>query len=131
MVRRAGRLALLALAVPCVCGADPAQDTAVACRADALLGEISARVDEEPGTHDIGAPPAGEADLYKRFISSQDGPNCTFQLSCSAYAKQALKKKGFLAGSLLAADRLLRCHGLGPAQYPVDSTSGRFVDPVP
>jgi putative component of membrane protein insertase Oxa1/YidC/SpoIIIJ protein YidD len=96
-----------------------------------VVQALSQRIASEEVGHDFGKIPPPNADLYKLYISSQDGPHCTFSLTCSSYAKQALRKKGLVKGFLLAADRLLRCHGLGSAQYPVDSVSGKLLDPVP
>jgi len=48
-------------------------------------------------------------------------PICRFQPSCSEYARQAILKHGALAGSWMAARRLLRCHPWHPGGYdPVE-----------
>ncbi len=51
------------------------------------------------------------------------GPNCgcRFAPSCSHYAVEALARHGLLAGTALAARRLLRCHPFHPGG----------IDPVP
>lgn len=41
-------------------------------------------------------------------------PICRFRPSCSEYARQALLKYGALRGSLLAVQRLGRCHPWHP-----------------
>jgi hypothetical protein len=48
-------------------------------------------------------------------------PSCRFQPSCSAYAIEAVRRHGGLAGGWLAVRRLLRCHPWG----------GHGHDPVP
>ena len=59
--------------------------------------------------------------FYQKFISPLFPPVCRFTPSCSAYAIEALRKRGFLMGSLLTIWRLLRCHPFCAGGY----------DPVP
>lgn len=123
--------ALLLLAAAGVRAQSSVPDSAGAAASARIVAELAIRVEGQAAAHEIGPAPRPDADLYKRYISSQDGPHCTFHLSCSAYAKQAIREKGLFTGILLAADRLLRCHGLGAAQYPSDPVSGKLLDPVP
>ena len=58
---------------------------------------------------------------YQRVLSPILPRCCRFQPTCSAYAVEAIEKKGFVRGSLKAAWRILRC---GP-------WSGGGVDEVP
>ena len=46
---------------------------------------------------------------------------CRFHPTCSRYASEAVRTRGALVGTLLAARRLLRCHPLHPGG----------LDPVP
>ena len=46
--------------------------------------------------------------FYQEYISSQDGSHCTFYPSCSAYARQSIRKKGLFIGLLSTFDRLTR-----------------------
>lgn len=48
--------------------------------------------------------------VYRAVISPLYGDVCRYYPTCSAYALQAVQKHGLLAGSVLAARRLLRCH---------------------
>jgi putative component of membrane protein insertase Oxa1/YidC/SpoIIIJ protein YidD len=48
--------------------------------------------------------------FYKKYISSQDHGNCIYEPSCSVYAKNAIKKYGFLKGMIISSDRLSRCN---------------------
>jgi putative membrane protein insertion efficiency factor len=49
------------------------------------------------------------------------GPSCRFYPTCSAYAIEALQKKGALKGSWLTIKRLLKCHPFHPGGYdPVE-----------
>jgi len=47
---------------------------------------------------------------YRFFLSPWLGSACRFEPTCSLYALDALQRHGALAGSYLAAGRLLRCH---------------------
>lgn len=47
---------------------------------------------------------------YRLLLSPWLGSACRFEPSCSAYALGALERHGALAGSVLAAGRLARCH---------------------
>lgn len=49
------------------------------------------------------------------------GPCCRFHPSCSHYSLEALKRHGFLYGSYLTLQRLVRCHPWHPGGH----------DPVP
>lgn len=58
---------------------------------------------------------------YRLIISPMLGPNCRYYPSCSCYAEEAIDRHGAVAGSLLAARRILRCHPWSAGGY----------DPVP
>lgn len=49
--------------------------------------------------------------FYQKYISSQDGSVCTFYPSCSAFSRMVIKKRGFIWGICLTADRICRCNG--------------------
>lgn len=49
---------------------------------------------------------------YRLLLSPWLGSACRFEPTCSRYALQALDRHGALAGSYLAARRILRCHPL-------------------
>ena len=59
--------------------------------------------------------------LYRRFISPLKPPCCRFTPTCSAYAVEALEKRGCLVGTLLFVGRILRCNPFFKGGY----------DPVP
>ncbi len=69
--------------------------------------------------------------FYQLVISSQDQPSCMFTPTCSEYAKLAIEKYGLVAGTIMAADRLLRCNGTGRRHYRPDKKTGRLADPLP
>ena len=59
--------------------------------------------------------------LYQWGISPLLPPSCRYTPTCSEYTKQAIKKYGFLQGSLMGWRRLRKCH----------PTGGSGHDPVP
>lgn len=59
--------------------------------------------------------------FYQKHISPYRAPCCRFYPTCSAYAAEAIEKRGVLVGSVLAAWRLLRCNPFCKGGY----------DPVP
>ena len=59
--------------------------------------------------------------LYRKFISPIKPPSCRFRPTCSAYAIEAFSKRGFFAGFILNAYRILRCNPFSRGGY----------DPVP
>ncbi|MCH2547512.1 MAG: membrane protein insertion efficiency factor YidD [Alphaproteobacteria bacterium] len=59
--------------------------------------------------------------VYQLAISPWLPANCRFQPTCSQYAIDAFKEHGAVAGTLLTAKRLGRCHPWG----------GSGFDPVP
>jgi len=63
--------------------------------------------------------------LYRYTISPLLGPVCRYQPTCSAYALEALEKRGPVVGLWLVARRLARCH---PIKW---LGGGEGFDPVP
>ena len=66
--------------------------------------------------------------FYQRFISPLFPPCCRFTPSCSAYAIEALRKRGFWVGCVLTVWRLLRCNpwckgGYDPVPEKTQKTS--------
>ena len=60
--------------------------------------------------------------FYQKYLSPlKGGPTCRFTPTCSAYAIEAYKKRGFFVGSILTVWRILRCNPFGRPGY----------DPVP
>jgi putative membrane protein insertion efficiency factor len=58
---------------------------------------------------------------YQLTLRGVIGAQCRFEPSCSHYAIDALRSHGAVAGSVLAARRVLRCNPWTPGGY----------DPVP
>ncbi len=59
--------------------------------------------------------------LYRKYISPLKPPCCRFTPTCSAYAIEAFRKRGFFVGFGLTAWRILRCNPFSKGGY----------DPVP
>lgn len=56
---------------------------------------------------------------YRVRISPRLGQRCVFEPSCSRYAELALRRRGFIMGSLLTISRLYRCRpGAGGMDMP-------------
>jgi len=55
--------------------------------------------------------------FYRACFASFFGPCCRFTPSCSAYAEEALRKKGALSGVRLALKRLCKCHPFHPGGF--------------
>lgn len=60
-------------------------------------------------------------ELYRKFISPLKPPSCRFTPTCSAYAIEAFRKRGFFVGFGLTVWRILRCNPFSKGGY----------DPVP
>lgn len=59
--------------------------------------------------------------LYQKFISPIKPSCCRFTPTCSAYAIEAFKKRGFFVGLILTVWRIMRCNPFCKGGY----------DPVP
>ena len=59
--------------------------------------------------------------LYRKYVSPLKPPCCRFTPTCSAYALEAFRKRGFFAGMVLSVGRILRCNPFFKGGY----------DPVP
>ena len=59
--------------------------------------------------------------IYRKYISPLKPPCCRFTPTCSAYAIEAYRKRGFFIGTLLTVWRILRCNPFSRGGY----------DPVP
>lgn len=72
--------------------------------------------------------------IYSRYITRVDGARCEHRPTCSRYAVDAIKKHGYVLGSLLTIDRLLRAERSSTLRdLPIDKVEdGRhyFADPV-
>ena len=55
--------------------------------------------------------------FYRALISPLLGPCCRFTPSCSAYAEEALQKKGARSGVRLLFLRICKCHPFHPGGF--------------
>ncbi|HOK23557.1 MAG TPA: membrane protein insertion efficiency factor YidD [Candidatus Hydrothermia bacterium] len=55
--------------------------------------------------------------FYQKFISPFLPHTCRFYPTCSSYAIEALKKKGFLKGLVLSIWRIIRCNPFSKGGY--------------
>lgn len=68
-------------------------------------------------------PAVGFVFLYRWFVSPLLPQCCRFQPTCSAYAVEALEKRGLLQGSMLTVKRIFKCHPWGSSGFdPVPAT---------
>ena len=59
--------------------------------------------------------------FYQKKISPLKKPCCRFYPTCSAYALEAIEKKGVIKGTALAIWRILRCNPFNKGGYdPVE-----------
>jgi uncharacterized protein len=58
--------------------------------------------------------------LYRATLSGWLGGQCRFHPTCSVYAEEAIRARGAIVGSGLAAWRILRCNpfGKGGVEHP-------------
>lgn len=70
--------------------------------------------------------------FYQLFISSQQNNIrvCTFTPGCSDFGLAAIKNYGAFYGTLMAADRIQRCHNYKRRFYPIHSPTGKRYDPI-
>jgi len=63
--------------------------------------------------------------VYQWTLRPLLGANCRYLPSCSDYAREALQTHGAVAGAVLAAKRMCRCHPWGGFGFdPVPPRSG-------
>lgn len=71
---------------------------------------------------------------YSRTLTKVDGPRCTHRPTCSRYAFLAFKRHGYVVGSMLTIDRLIRgqrSSALRPLDlYKIEEGTRYYFDPV-
>lgn len=72
----------------------------------------------------------GSLTFYQRVISPQLSADCLFELSCSRFSREAIRRFGLIKGVALSADRISRCNRLSATSLdPVRANaSGKSVD---
>lgn len=69
--------------------------------------------------------------IFQKYISPMDGPRCRFTPTCSLYGYRAINNHGPFLGTMLTADRLIRCNPWGahpPFYTPLPN--GLYRDPI-
>jgi hypothetical protein len=67
---------------------------------------------------------------FQRYVSPMDGPRCRFAPTCSSFGYAAVRDHGVWHGTLMTADRLLRCSYLTDSRDYPHRPDGRLADPV-
>ncbi|MBP2214162.1 membrane protein insertion efficiency factor YidD [Rhodococcus ruber] len=71
-------------------------------------------------------------ELYRTYVSPTRMPTCRFTPTCSEYAVEALRTRGFVVGAVLTVVRLLKCAPWHPGGWdPVPERRHRSVDRDP
>jgi len=71
--------------------------------------------------------------IYQNIISPQLSKTCAYQITCSNFSKQAIKKFGFTKGVFLSADRIMRCNRISLLDInpmSIDEHTGTIIDPL-
>ena len=63
--------------------------------------------------------------VYKRWLSPLMGKRCRFYPSCSVYCAQCVSQHGWLAGTWMGLNRLMRCQPLCESGF--DPVPERFL----
>jgi putative component of membrane protein insertase Oxa1/YidC/SpoIIIJ protein YidD len=122
------RLFIIILLISCWLGAQ-AQNSRELSRIRAIQSETSGKK-AKPYAAEPGSLAGSLFVVYKVAFSSQDYYSCSFSLSCSEHAHQAIIKQGFFPGLLNSIDRLTRCHGLNYKNYRIDPKTRLLIDPL-
>jgi putative membrane protein insertion efficiency factor len=91
-----------------------------------FAGNTSASSQKEKQDKTVASSSIG---FYQKYVSDLRYGHCQFEPSCSQYAADAIDAHGWLMGTALAADRLVRCNG-GAKSYHQRGGSGQLVDGV-
>jgi hypothetical protein len=68
---------------------------------------------------------------YRMTLSGLLGGQCRFYPSCSVYAEEAIRTRGFARGWVLAAWRVARCNPFGRGGYePVPGAHDGVIHPA-
>lgn len=69
--------------------------------------------------------------FYQKFLSPLKGaPTCRFTPTCSAYALEAFRKRGFIVGMMLTFYRILRCNPFSCGGYDPVPEKGEKWNPL-
>ena len=71
--------------------------------------------------------------LYQNVISAQLSKECPYELTCSNFSKQAIKKFGLFKGVFISADRITRCNRIALLDVNtanINQNNGSIKDPL-
>ena len=68
--------------------------------------------------------------FYQNVVSSQISADCPYEISCSGFSRQVIKKYGILKGLALSSDRVTRCSKMGSTDLhlPDFNQQGKIID---
>lgn len=69
--------------------------------------------------------------LYQNVISAQLSKECPYEITCSNFSKQSIKKFGLIKGIFISADRITRCNRISMLDINlqnINSMSGSIID---
>jgi len=109
-----------------------AQTFDILCALSLWLLTSSPLMAAAPAPDDATLNPLDQAvGFFQTYVSPIDGPRCQMDPTCSAYARQALRKHGMWMGLFIAVDRLLReIDPLERHQPILKSGVLRYADPL-
>ena len=72
---------------------------------------------------------------WQRISYNSNYFNCQFYPSCSNYGANAIKRYGFLKGTIIGSDRITRCNPFAIYYHmelgrPFNDKDGRLIDPI-
>ncbi len=68
---------------------------------------------------------------YQRLMSQQLARSCPYEITCSNFSKQVIEQFGIVKGTMLSADRIMRCNRIGLLDVPqmdVNPANGTIID---
>ncbi|MBC7571538.1 MAG: membrane protein insertion efficiency factor YidD [Spirosoma sp.] len=68
---------------------------------------------------------------YQRLMSQQLARSCPYEITCSNFSKQVIEQYGIVKGTMLSADRIMRCNRIGLLDVPqmdVNPANGTIID---
>ena len=95
--------------------------------ADTLITSTKVNIVQKIGLLPIAA--------WQRISYNSNYFNCQFYPSCSNYGASAIKKYGFIKGTIIGSDRITRCNPFAVYYHmklgrPFDDKDGRLIDPI-
>lgn len=68
--------------------------------------------------------------FYQSAVSKQLGSQCPYEVNCSNFSRQCIRKYGLLKGVFLTADRLTRCTRLAAMDIDVNTDYRRKTNRI-